>query len=112
MPEVLKILFLDTLTTGNETLVIEMTRRGNKAVWQLQTAKAQFIEFLDASLKDGPQVVTRRGVAAAVLIRFDEWERLRRAQPDLKALLLSDNARADIPLPPRGSQRRRAKKAA
>jgi antitoxin Phd len=30
--------------------------------WQLQDAKARFSEFLDASLRDGPQVVTRRGV--------------------------------------------------
>ena len=30
--------------------------------WQVQTAKARFSEFLEASLRDGPQVVTKRGV--------------------------------------------------
>ena len=31
-------------------------------VWPVQDAKARFSELLDASLRDGPQVVTRRGV--------------------------------------------------
>ena len=30
--------------------------------WQLQDAKARFSEFLNAAIKKGPQVVTRRGV--------------------------------------------------
>ena len=28
--------------------------------WQVYDAKARFSEFLDATLRDGPQVVTRR----------------------------------------------------
>lgn len=36
--------------------------------WQVQEAKARFSEFLSASLTDGPQVVTRRGVETAVLV--------------------------------------------
>ena len=32
--------------------------------WQVQDAKARFREFLDAALRDGPQVVIRRGVEA------------------------------------------------
>jgi prevent-host-death family protein len=46
--------------------------------WQSQEAKARFSEFLDAALKKGPQVVTRRGVEAAVLVPMDEWPRLGR----------------------------------
>ena len=34
--------------------------------WQVQDAKARFSELLDTALKQGPQVVTRRGVEAAV----------------------------------------------
>ena len=37
--------------------------------WQVQDAKARFSEFLEASRKDGPQIVTRRGIEAAVLVR-------------------------------------------
>jgi prevent-host-death family protein len=45
--------------------------------WQVYDAKARFSEFLDATLRDGPQVVTRRGVETAVLVPIDEWKRLR-----------------------------------
>ena len=44
--------------------------------WQVYDAKARFSEFLDASLKEGPQIVTRRGVEAAVLVPIDEWRHL------------------------------------
>ena len=73
-------------------------------MWQIQEAKARFSEFLDKALHEGPQVVTRRGVAAAVLVPIEEWERLKqRARPTLKDLLLSDENRFEIDLPPRGS---------
>ena len=32
-------------------------------MWQVQEAKAKFSEFLDKALREGPQVVSRRGVA-------------------------------------------------
>jgi len=47
--------------------------------WQVQDAKARFSEFLDASLRDGPQIVTRHGVEAAVLVPIEEWRRLKHA---------------------------------
>lgn len=76
--------------------------------WQVQDAKARFRELLEASLKEGPQVVTRRGVDAAVLVPVEEWRRLQKAaRPTLKELLLAE-ARAEIPIPRRGRLRRRA----
>ena len=76
--------------------------------WQLQDAKARFSEFLNAALEHGPQVVTRRGVEAAVLVPMDEWRRLQAAKrPTLKELLLGDGARFDLDLPKRGRGRRR-----
>jgi antitoxin Phd len=76
--------------------------------WQLQEAKARFSEFLDQTLKKGPQVVTRRGVETAVLVSIDEWRRLNgSARPSLKDLLLADQPRFDIPLPKRGKLRLR-----
>ena len=76
--------------------------------WPVQDAKARFSEFLDACLSDGPQMVTRRGAEAAVLVPADQWQRLQAAaRPSLKQLLLSEQARADLPLPARGRARRR-----
>jgi prevent-host-death family protein len=64
--------------------------------------------MLEASLRDGPQIVTKRGVEAAVLVPVEEWRRLQdAAQPSLKDLLLTEAARVDIPIPRRGRLRRR-----
>ena len=63
--------------------------------WPVQDAKARFSEFLDACLAEGPQMVTRRGAEAAVLVPADQWRRLQAAAlPSLKQLLLSPDARA------------------
>jgi antitoxin Phd len=76
--------------------------------WPVQDAKARFSEFLEASLNEGPQIVTRRGVEAAVLVPFEEWRRLQSsARPTLKELLLAETPRAEIPVPPRRRWRRR-----
>jgi prevent-host-death family protein len=76
--------------------------------WPVQDAKARFSEFLDACLTEGPQMVTRRGSEAAVLVPVQEWRRLQlAARPSLKLLLLADEARAELTLPPRGQARRR-----
>jgi prevent-host-death family protein len=80
--------------------------------WQVQDAKARFSEFLEASLKDGPQIVTRRGVETAVLVPIEQWRRLERAmRPSLKELLLAPNARTENLVPPRGEHRQRARTA-
>lgn len=77
-------------------------------VWPVQDAKARFSEMLETCLKEGPQIVTRRGADAAVLVPVTEWQRLKRAaRPTLKELLLSDDARGDLHIPPRGGRRRR-----
>jgi antitoxin Phd len=70
--------------------------------WQLQDAKARFSEFLDAAIEKGPQVVTRRGVEAAVLVPIEEWRRMQqRSRPNLKELLLS-GPRFNLNIPKRG----------
>jgi len=75
--------------------------------WQVQDAKARFSEFLDAALKKGPQVVTRRGVEAAVLVPIEEWRRLQNAsRPSIKELLLSGPRFENI-VPPRRKWKRR-----
>ena len=76
--------------------------------WQVQDAKARFSEFLDETLKKGPQIVTRRGVETAVLLPIQEWKRLQNsARPDLKALLLATEPRVVNFVAPRQKPRRR-----
>ncbi len=90
-------------------LVIELVRKVvSMQTWPVQDAKARFSEFLEKCLTEGPQMVTRRGTEAAVLVPAGEWRRLQAAaRPSLKELLLSEQARADIPVLVRGSARRR-----
>lgn len=76
--------------------------------WPVQDAKARFSEFLEACLSEGPQMVTKRGTEAAVLVPVQEWKRLQAAaRPSLKQLLLSDEARAEAIVPQRGRAKRR-----
>jgi antitoxin Phd len=76
--------------------------------WPVQDAKAHFSELLETCLREGPQLVTRRGAKAAVLVPLAEWERLSRAgKPTLKELLLADWARTDSLVPPRRRYKRR-----
>jgi antitoxin Phd len=77
--------------------------------WPVQHAKARFSELLDACQREGPQVVSRRGVDTAVLVPIDEWRRVQAAaRPSLKQLLLASEARTDGLVPPRGRARRRS----
>lgn len=70
--------------------------------WPVYDAKARFSEFLETALKEGPQVVTRRGVETAVLVPIDEWKRLQaQSRPSIKDVLLDPNGPHDIYIPPR-----------
>ena len=76
--------------------------------WQVHEAKARFSEFLEASVTEGPQIVTKRGVEAAVLLPIEQWKRLRAAaKPDLKDLLLAPGARTESLAPSRARHRQR-----
>ena len=57
--------------------------------WPVQDAKSRSSELLDTTLAEGPQIVTKRGVEAAVLVPIEQWRNLERmTRPDLKDLLL------------------------
>ena len=76
--------------------------------WPVQHAKAHFSQLLQESLTEGPQLVTKHGSEAAVLVSIQEWRRFTaQAGPELKTLLLAPEGRADLPIPKRGQLRRR-----
>jgi prevent-host-death family protein len=80
--------------------------------WPVQDAKARFSEFLEKCLTEGPQMVTKRGAEAAVLVPADEWRRLQAsARPSLKELLLSNQARTEMLTPVKKQARRRTPRA-
>jgi antitoxin Phd len=53
-----------------------MPKRSAPARWALQDAKNRFSEVVDAAVRGQPQVVTRRGIEAAVVISHDEYTRM------------------------------------
>jgi PHD/YefM family antitoxin component YafN of YafNO toxin-antitoxin module len=64
--------------------------------------------MLETCLREGPQVVTKRGAEAAVLVPATDWQKLQRAaRPTLKELLLTNDARGELNVPARGGRRRR-----
>ena len=76
--------------------------------WQVQEAKAKFSELLETSRIAGPQVVTKRGVDAAVLVSVEEWEQMKQSsRTGLKDLLLSPEARTESLTPLREKRRSR-----
>ena len=65
-------------------------------IWQVQEAAARFSALLEASVTDGPQIISRRGVETAALVPIAQWRRLERnARPTLKDLLLTEEPRMD-----------------
>jgi prevent-host-death family protein len=55
--------------------------------WQLQDAKNRFSEVVDEAARSGPQVITRRGVEAAVVVSAADWARLARERRPLIEIL-------------------------
>ena len=77
--------------------------------WPVQDAKARFSEFLQACISNGPQLVTKHGAEAAVLVPVAQWRRLQGVAPQsLKQLLLDPAGRGDFAIPARGTARRRS----
>jgi antitoxin Phd len=52
--------------------------------WQLQTAKARFSELFQLARSEGPQVITRQGKDAVVMLPIEQFDRLlvRSRQPE------------------------------
>ena len=71
--------------------------------WPVHDAKARFSELLETSLSEGPQVVTKHGKAAAVLVPIRQWDALQTAgKRALKQVLLDTTAATGIVVAARG----------
>jgi antitoxin Phd len=44
--------------------------------WQLQEAKNKLSEVVEEAINNGPQLITRRGVASVILLSCEEYRRL------------------------------------
>ena len=51
--------------------------------WKLQEAKIRFSEVVDLTLTEGPQLVTRRGAEAVVVLTAEDYHRLVSDGPNM-----------------------------
>ncbi len=52
-------------------------------IWQLQDAKSRFSELVDRTLAEGPQIVTRHGHKTVVVLPYEAYDRMTRAEDSL-----------------------------
>lgn len=52
-------------------------------VWQLQAAKQRFSELVERARREGPQLVTKHGREAVVVVSAEEYRRLEGGRGDL-----------------------------
>ena len=52
-------------------------------IWQIQEAKNKLSEVIARAQKQGPQLITRHGEKAAVVVSFAEYEKLHKSQSRL-----------------------------
>lgn len=77
--------------------------------WPVQDAKARFSEMLETCVISGPQLVSKRGTVAAVLVPIAEWERLqsKRVLTAYDLLTSDEYFRGEMDIPPRDKLRHR-----
>src|SRR5712691_3377782 len=68
------------------TSMTKMTMKGSagdRATWAVAEAKSRFSEMMDRALADGPQIITRKGQEAVVVVSAEEWRRKSRRAGNL-----------------------------
>jgi prevent-host-death family protein len=71
--------------------------------WSVAKAKAELSAVIDRALKEGPQIITRNGRTAVVVVSAEEWERKKKRKGNLAEFFASS------PLRDSGLKVRRAK---
>ena len=77
------------------------------ATWQLQEAKAKLSEVIDSAEASGPQVITRRGVEAAVVVPIEQWRKMQKKRRRTLLEVLQSGPQFDLQIPPRGQWKMR-----
>lgn len=64
-----------------------------KPVWTVATAKARFSEVIERAATEGPQVVTKNGRKAVIMVAPEEWERRTKRKGSLVEFFASSPLR-------------------
>ncbi|OGQ85607.1 MAG: prevent-host-death protein [Deltaproteobacteria bacterium RIFOXYD12_FULL_56_24] len=55
--------------------------------WQLQEAKNKFSNLVERALQEGPQIVTKHGKAAVVVLSVDDYKKITKPKDSLAEFL-------------------------
>jgi len=55
----------------------------NNNTWQLQDAKSKFSQLVDSAMHNTPQIVTKHGNNAVVILSFEEYKKITKPKQDL-----------------------------
>lgn len=58
-----------------------------KDTWQLQEAKSRFSQLVENAVNERPQIVTKHGRQAVVVVSYEDYQRLTQPQTDLVTFL-------------------------
>jgi prevent-host-death family protein len=64
---------------------------------QLKDAKAKLSSVVDDALRGNPSVITRHGKSEAVLLSYEEWERLCQVPSFGRLLMSAPLGKEDVP---------------
>jgi antitoxin Phd len=76
--------------------------------WQLQEAKNRFSRVVEDAVSRGPQIITKRGVEVAIVISYEEYQKMLISRGPLSEFFQrSPLAEVDLELTRDGSEARR-----
>ena len=61
----------------------------NNNTWQLQEAKSKFSQLVDSAMHNTPQIVTKHGNKAVVILSFEEYKKMTKPKQDLVSFFRS-----------------------
>ena len=64
-------------------------------VWQLQEAKNKLSEVVEEALNHGPQLITKRGVEAVIVLSYAEYRKLTLSQKKLSEFFRESPLRSE-----------------
>lgn len=68
-------------------------------VWQIQEAKNKFSEVVKEAIKNGPQIITKRGAETVIVLSYDEYRKVMLNKKKLSDFFrTSPLAKADLDL--------------
>jgi antitoxin Phd len=87
------------LPPGNALYMTTVVISGNAAMKeiQLRDAKASLSAVIDEAMQGKPAVITRHGKRQAVVVSYDEWERLSHVPSFGRLLMAAPLAADDLP---------------